>query len=242
MIAIAVITRDAFLGMLLGCLKIAAETQRAPTEMVRLNHETMIFDALGQPDFMDGYISIVGNAKTHPEVAILLHASMDIVALDPAWHGGTYFVNPRAGLILADRAWNIHALFSREWFEQHVGDDGLHAFRKLGVDWHAANPRDARDTWYGWRMIATHDVGDTPGFKGDTAAALATTKAQALIIGIKQDWASPPSALAFAANEIPNARHVEYDSIWAHFACCGPDPAVMQEMDAEMKAFLDSLP
>jgi homoserine O-acetyltransferase len=103
-------------------------------------------------------------------------------------------------------------------------------------------PQDARDIYYQLQAWADFNVGDTPGFKGDTKAALQSIKAEMLIIGAKQDLFFNREELIFAKNAIPKATHVEIDSIAGHSSCCGyNDPEATKIIDQEIAKFLAKL-
>lgn len=83
-----------------------------------------------------------------------------------------------------------------------------------------------------------HDVGTTPGFGGDTGAALASIRAPTLIAAPPLDLYNPASAARWAADRIADARFVELDSVWGHQAASAADPASVARLDAEIAALL----
>lgn len=79
-----------------------------------------------------------------------------------------------------------------------------------------------------------HDVGHTPGFGGDTAAALASIQAQVLIAAPGLDLYNPAPAARWAAERIPDARFVELDSAWGHQSASSADADSVARLDAEI--------
>lgn len=83
-----------------------------------------------------------------------------------------------------------------------------------------------------------HDVGTTPGFGGDTSAALASIRAPTLIAAPPLDLYNPAPAARWAAERIAGARFVELDSSWGHQAASAADAASVARLDAEIAALL----
>jgi homoserine O-acetyltransferase len=113
------------------------------------------------------------------------------------------------------------------------------------VDWIAR-----RTAWWGEQGFAPidwlyqswayddHDVGTTPGFGGDTQAALASIRARTLIAAPPLDLYNPAAAARSAAASIPGARFVALDTDWGHQAASAADPASAARLDAEIAALL----
>jgi Homoserine acetyltransferase len=68
------------------------------------------------------------------------------------------------------------------------------------------------------------DVGLTPGFNGDTEAALASIKATAMVMPAEKDLYFPPEDEAWAVSRMPNAELRVVPGIWGHFAGYGSNP------------------
>lgn len=75
------------------------------------------------------------------------------------------------------------------------------------------------------RAYDDHDVGTTPGFGGDTAAALASITAAVLIAAPASDLYNPSFAAREAAGAIPGARYVELPGGDGHRSASGVSPA-----------------
>ena len=83
-----------------------------------------------------------------------------------------------------------------------------------------------------------HDVGGTPGFGGDTGAALASIRARTLVAAPTLDLYNPAGAARWAAERIPGARFVELDTDWGHQSAGAADAASVARLDAEIAALL----
>lgn len=104
--------------------------------------------------------------------------------------------------------------------------------------WWGAQGFEAIDWLYQSRAYDAHDVGDTPGFGGDTAAALASIRARTLVAAPPLDLYNPAEAARWAAERIPGARYVELDTDWGHQSASAADPASAARLDAEIAALL----
>jgi homoserine O-acetyltransferase len=110
---------------------------------------------------------------------------------------------------------------------------------------------DARTRWWAaqgfapedWRCQSlaydAHDVGTTPGFGGDTAAALASIRAPTLVAAPPLDLYNPAAAARRAAAGIPGARYVELDTDWGHQSASAADAASAARLDALVREWLD---
>ncbi len=91
---------------------------------------------------------------------------------------------------------------------------------------------------YQSRAYDAHDVGGTPGFDGDTGAALASIRARTLVAAPTLDLYNPAGAARWAAERIPGARFVGLDTDWGHQAAGAADAASAARLDAEIAALL----
>ncbi len=198
--------------------------------------------AISYPAYISGIIPINGGPVTNPQVKAMIRNWMDIIALDPGWHGGNYEVNPTTGLVTALMNF-VPCYYTPQWFELNAKTpDAYLAFKKRWHDtWTIRSPKDARDIYYRWQAWADFNVGDTPGFKGDAAAALRSIKAQVLIIGSKDDQLVRREELIFAKNHISGATLIELDSPLGHLAPFGFDPDLTKLVDREIAGFLSKL-
>ena len=100
-----------------------------------------------------------------------------------------------------------------------------------------------RATFYyqleGW---AEFNLGDTPGFNGDTKAALGAIKAKTLLIATKEDLLIRREEMLFAKNAIRDATYVEISSPFGHITVVGGlDPKADEAMNREIRKFLSTI-
>lgn len=104
--------------------------------------------------------------------------------------------------------------------------------------WWAGQGFSPIDWDYQSRAYDAHDVGGTPGFGGDTAAALASIRARTLVAAPTLDLYNSAAAARWAAERIPGARFVELDTDWGHQSASAADPASVARLDSEIATLL----
>lgn len=87
-----------------------------------------------------------------------------------------------------------------------------------------------------------HDLGTTPGFGGDTAAALRSIEARTLVMAPALDLYNPAPAARAAAAAVPGGRFVELPGDWGHASAGGLDPEATAVIDTAMRAWLGAEP
>ena len=99
--------------------------------------------------------------------------------------------------------------------------------------WVAQAPDPLDWIYQSWAYDA-HDVGATPGYGGDTAAALGAIRARTLVLGASLDLYNPGECAQWAARQIPDCSYVEIASAWGHLAFSASDldsaPSVRQHL------------
>jgi homoserine O-acetyltransferase len=98
---------------------------------------------------------------------------------------------------------------------------------------------DAHDYLYQSWAYEAHDGGTTPGFGGDTAAALASVAVPALVLAPPLDLFNPAPAARAAAAAMPRARFVEIPSAGGHMAATSWRSEDAAFLDATIGAFLN---
>ena len=119
------------------------------------------------------------------------------------------------------------------------------ASRESMVDWlHAEQGRletDGPDP-FDWlcqtRAYDAHDIGKTPGFGGDTAAALRAIRATTLLIAPPLDLYNPAAAAREDARSIPGARFIEIPSIRGHRSAAVGDERDTAFLNDTIREFL----
>jgi homoserine O-acetyltransferase len=97
---------------------------------------------------------------------------------------------------------------------------------------------DANDWIAQSHAYDAHDVGDTPGFGGDTVAALGSVALPVLVMAPPLDLYNPAEEARRAASLIPNARWVEIPSGEGHLAAGGVREREVRLLDRTIAAFL----
>jgi homoserine O-acetyltransferase len=174
--------------------------------------------AVSHPGVMRTVVAMTPMARTAPWSVLITETARSCLMADPAWTGDGFSAVP-------ERGWRAYtglmtALLSRTpmaldeilpdcdeahlWFERLFAQN-----RALGFDGH--------DYLYQSWAYEAHDVGTTAGF-ADTAGALASINANALLLAPPLDLFNPAQSARDAAAAIPGARFVEIPSVQGHQA------------------------
>jgi homoserine O-acetyltransferase len=166
------------------------------------------------PNAMDTIVAMTPMARTAAWSAAINAAVRGALMADPDWarpsHHSRGFsawvpmmqlISGRTPAALSEEFENGNAV--REWIEKRQVEQPLHGV--VAIDW----------IWQSHAYDA-HDVGTTPGFNGDTKAALAGIKARTLVLAPPLDLYNPAEAARVAAAGIPGARFEEIPSNRGH--------------------------
>jgi len=193
--------------------------------------------AVSHPAGMQRVIAMTPMAKTAPWAAMVVRAARACLMADPAWTGDGFREVPSRGW----RAYTavMTALLSRtpaavaelapdlaaigEWFEKLVSQNRTTGF-------------DAHDYLYQSWAYEAHDVGASAG--GNTAAALASIRAQTLILAPPLDLFNPAESARWSAEQIPGARLVEIPSRQGHQAATATRPEDAAYLNDVIRDFL----
>jgi homoserine O-acetyltransferase len=165
---------------------------------------------------------------------------LSVIESCAGWDGGNYDANPKA---CATNALSvlIPYFYSREWWDQYV--DTPEAYTKWRNHWgdYYLDIQDARDLFYLQKSVTLGWLGDTPGFKGDVDAALASVRAKTLFIYNTRDQFYLPHHMEDTVKAVPKARGVAIDSNAGHLMCCNADPQATWIMGEAIRKFLQEL-
>ena len=91
-----------------------------------------------------------------------------------------------------------------------------------------------------WQTFAydAHDVGNTPGFEGDTARALRSIHARTLVLAAAEDLYNPPFAAQELRAHIPQCSYIELEGHDGHASASGPPSAATPALKQAIAAFL----
>jgi homoserine O-acetyltransferase/O-succinyltransferase len=199
--------------------------------------------AVSYPTFVRGIISISGPPWSHPETNAVHRNMMDIITLDSGWYGGRYETNPHAGVTTALASY-WPRWYSNEAYVKWFGTpEQLRQHERFVRNLYTVvYPQDARDVYYQLQGETDFNVGDTPGFKGDTKAALQSIKAEVLLIMAKEDLIVQRNCIPLVKEAVPKVTYVEIDSLLGHCICCsGYDREANTIMDGAITKFLARL-
>lgn len=106
------------------------------------------------------------------------------------------------------------------------------------TDWWIGQGFDPVDWLYQTWAYDAHDVGGTPGFAGNTEAALASIVAPTLVAAPPLDLYNPAHAARWAAERIPGARLLTLETDWGHQSAGAADPASAARLNEAIAALL----
>lgn len=184
--------------------------------------------AVSQPDRVGRVVAMTPMARTTPWAAAVNECSRRALAAGGprVWDAWV----PLMQLLAARTPDRVDAEFASpaqaiDWIAQRTDawvDQGFSP-----IDW----------IYQSWAYDA-HDVGDTPGFGGDTAAALASIRVPVLVAAPPLDLYNPAPAARWAADRIGGSRFVALPSDWGHQSASAADRASAALLDDEIGAFL----
>jgi homoserine O-acetyltransferase len=104
--------------------------------------------------------------------------------------------------------------------------------------WWRAQGFDPVDWIYQSWAYDAHDVGTTPGFDGDTARALASIRANTMIVAAALDLYNPAESAQEAASHIADCTLQVIDSDWGHLVASSADQASALMLNEKIGRFL----
>ena len=196
--------------------------------------------AVSHPDFASAIIPMGASPQFNPQARMVLRHIRDVIALDPGWYSGMYDLNPATGLKVALMELVPWLQSPQSYMDTLTTSDKL---RNYQIFWERLwSGLDARDVYYQLDGWSEFNVGDTPGFNGDTKTAVAAIKAKTLLIGIKEDQLFRREELQSAKNAIRDAAHLELSSPAGHAAVVGGlDPKFDETLNREIAKFLTTI-
>jgi homoserine O-acetyltransferase/O-succinyltransferase len=190
---------------------------------------------VSDPALMRGIIALVPMARTRPWSVAMNEVARRILMADPGWPSGPYgsgfdswaamtrvITNRSPGALAGMTAAAVPGLIA----------EVIAMMRRIGPD-----PLD----WvYQSFAYDAHDVGATPGFGGDTAAALRTIRAPTLLLVPELDLYNPVEDAIEAAGLIPDATMVRLAGHAGHAVAADSSPQ-LAEIRAAIGEFLHRL-
>lgn len=174
---------------------------------------------VSDPAAMRSIVALVPMARTRPWSVAMNEVARRILMADPGWPSGPYAAGFDAWAaltrVITNRTPGALEGLAADAVPGLVAET-IALARKVGPD-----PLD----WiYQSFAYDAHDVGTTPGFGGDTAAALRSIRAATLLLVPRLDLYNPVDDAVEAAGLIPNARLVRLDGNAGHAVAADTSP------------------
>ncbi len=183
--------------------------------------------AVSYPTFADRIVATSGTAKTYGHGIMRLEGQIAAITTDPAFKGGDYTEEPKAGLEAFGMVWAAW-LFSQEYWRKELwrttAPPGT-TFDKFVQSWRGRFSADANNYILQAHTWEKHDVGTRPGFDGDVEKALRSIKVPLLYMPSATDLYFPLGDAQYEAQFIPGVKLVPIPSLYGHPAGAGASPA-----------------
>jgi homoserine O-acetyltransferase len=197
--------------------------------------------AVSHPEMVDRIAPIVGSSHTSPHNQVFLEGIRAALTADATFADGDYDEQPHAGLRAFSRVyagWGLSQAFYWNHLYEQLGfatiEDFLTGFWESNFAGWDAN--DLLSMIWTWQHA---DVGKTPGFNGDTAAALRSIKSRALVMPSAKDLYFPPEDERWSIEHLADAELRVIPGMWGHLAGGGADPHAAAFINAGLRELLD---
>ena len=198
--------------------------------------------AVRHPQSVERVVAMTPMARTAPWAMLVTATARACLCADPAWRGDRlgFVARPERGWRAYTGLMNALLMRTPDALDALAIAAPADAHRWLDdlVAQQAAIGFDAHDYLYQSWAYEAHDVGTTPGFGGDTTAALASISARALLLAPALDLFNPASAARAAAAAIPGGTFVEIPSPQGHMAATSLRADDAAFLNATIAAFL----
>ena len=193
------------------------------------------------PDAMDALLPFCGASKTSPHNVVFLEAVKAALTADAAWENGWYKDQPQLGLRAVGRVyagWGFSQAFYWEEEWRKLGFSSLEDFLVGFWEGFFLDDRDANNLLTMLWTWQNADVGQTPGFDGETKRALQSIKARIIQMPSEKDLYFCPEDEEWASQFIPKSEVRVVPGIWGHFAGGGVNPVDTAFIDKAAKELL----
>jgi homoserine O-acetyltransferase len=199
--------------------------------------------AVSHPEMVQRAVPFCGSSVTADHNKVFLYSLGEAMRTDAAFADGWYEKGspPLRGLRAFARiyaGWGFSQAFywREEW--RRLGYATLEDFL---VGFWEGFWLDGRDPNNLLAMLWTWehgDVGQTPGFDGDTVAALRSIRCPLLSMPAEKDLYFPPEDEEWASQHIPHGEVRVIPGVWGHFAGGGQNPDDTAFIDAALREVL----
>ncbi|WP_242909517.1 alpha/beta fold hydrolase [Actinomadura terrae] len=196
---------------------------------------------VSHPEMVERIAPFCGSSRTSYHNKVFLEGVKAALTADAAFAEGWYTSPPTRGLRAAARVyagWGFSQAFYWDRLYETLGYSSLEDFLVGFWEGFFLDDRDANNLLTMLWTWQNADVGLTPGFNGDTKAALASIKARALVMPGEKDLYFPPEDEAWAVQHIPNAELRVIPGVWGHFSGHGSNPVDTAFIDAALAELL----
>jgi homoserine O-acetyltransferase len=200
--------------------------------------------AVSHPEMVERILPFCGSARTSEHNIVFLEGDKAALTADAAFEHGWYREQPQIGLRAMARVyagWGFSQAFYWERAYTEMGYSSLEDF--LVGFWEGfflvKDANNLLTMLWTWQQ---GDVGKTPGFDGDTAKALASITARAIVMPAEKDLYFPPEDEGWEVSQMPNAERRVIPGIWGHFAGGGLNPTDTTFIDDALKELLAAEP
>jgi homoserine O-acetyltransferase len=197
--------------------------------------------AVSRPGLADRVVALAGTARCYPHGVARLEGQLAALLADPAFEGGEYRQQPATGIAAFGTVWAAW-LYSQQWWRDELWreidpdatfESTMREFREEFLP-----GADANDVVLHCRTWQQHDVGTTPGFDGDTSAALRSITAPVLVMPGETDLYFPVGDARYEAQDLLDATFLPIPSLWGHPAGAGTSPADQAFVNDAIRRFL----
>ncbi|MPY60730.1 alpha/beta fold hydrolase [Streptomyces spongiae] len=199
--------------------------------------------AVSYPEMVERIAPFCGSPRTSLHNKVFLEGVKAALTADAVFNGGWYDEGkwPTTGLRALARVyagWGFSQAFYWEKEYEKLGYTSLEDFLVgfwEGFFLDGRDPNNLLSMLWTWQ---NGDIGLTPGFDGNTEAALGSIKATTLDMPAEKDLYFPPEDEAWAVSHIPGAELRVIPGIWGHFAGGGSSPKDTEFIDTGIKELL----
>ncbi len=199
--------------------------------------------AVSHPEMVRRAAPIVGASKTSEHNQVFLKSLAQAMRTDAAFAGGEYLPDapPLAGIRAFARIYAGWGLSQAFYWQREYLEMGFSSLEDFVVGFWEGYFLDGRDPNNLLTMLWTWqhgDVGLTPGFDGDTEAALRSIRCPVLAMPCRTDLYFPPEDEQWASQFIAQGEVRTIDSVYGHFAGLGLHAPDNEVIDTNLKELL----
>lgn len=199
--------------------------------------------AVSHPEMVERAAPFCGSSVTAPHNKVFLESLWTALMADAVFDEGDYSPDrpPVKGLQAFARiyaGWGFSQAFywAEEW--RKMGYTSYEDFR-FGFWERFFRDRDPNNLIALLRTWHAADVGATPGFDGDTQAALRSIRCPLLAMPGEKDLYFPPEDEKWASQFIEHGEVLVIPGIWGHFAGGGANPVDIAFIDEAIAGLLN---